>query len=103
MRAPTSGTRSSGSTRIRPEALVEAAGDLAGQLDVLALVLADRNLVGLVGEHVRGLQHRIEEEPGGDQLPLLRRLLLELGHAIEVAVGGERRQVPGELAVLPDV
>ena len=28
------------------EALVEAAGDLAHQLDVLALVVADRDLVG---------------------------------------------------------
>ena len=53
------------------EALVEAARDLAHQLDVLALVLADRDLVGLVGEHVGGLQHGIEEERRRDQLALL--------------------------------
>jgi hypothetical protein len=46
------------------EALVEATGDLPRQLDVLALVLADGDFVRLVGEHVRGLQHRVEEESG---------------------------------------
>ena len=102
---PTSGIRCSGSTRIgaSAEALVEAAGDLAHQLDVLALVLADRHLVRLVGEHVGRLQHRIEEERRRDQLALLRRLLLELVHAVEVAVGGDRREQPGELGVLADV
>ena len=65
--------------RRRREALVEAARDLAHQLDVLALVLADRDLAGLVGEHVGGLQHGIEEQRRRDQLALLRRLLLELG------------------------
>ncbi len=87
----------------RAEALVEAAGDLAHQLDVLALVLAHGDFLRLVGEHIGGLQHRIEEEARGGELTLLRRLLLELGHAIEVAVRGECGQVPGELGVLADV
>ena len=86
-----------------PEALVEAPRNLAHQLDVLALVLADRDLVGLVGEHVGGLQHRIEEEPGRDQLALLRGLLLELRHPVEVAVRGDRREEPRELRVLVHV
>ncbi len=53
IRPPTSGIRCSGSTRGRSracgraEALVEAPRDLAHELDVLALVLADRHLVAL--------------------------------------------------------
>ena len=85
------------------EALVEAARDLPHQLDVLALVVADRDLGRPVGEHVGGHQHRVVEERRGDQLALLRRLLLELGHAVEVAVGGDGREQPGQLGVLADV
>jgi hypothetical protein len=70
---------------------------------VLALVLAHRDLPRLVGEHIRRLEDRIEEEPRGDELALPCGLLLELMHPIEVAVGGERSQVPGELGVLADV
>jgi hypothetical protein len=87
----------------RSEALVEAARDLAHQLDVLALVLADRDLLGLVGEHVGSLEDRIEEEPCRDQLALARGFLLELGHPVEVAVRRERGEVPGELGVLAHV
>ena len=78
IRAPTSGIRCSGTTSGVAEARVEALAIVAHQLDVLALVVADRHLVGAVGEHVGGLQHRVEEEPGGHQLALLGRLLLEL-------------------------
>ncbi len=85
------------------EALVEATGDLAHQLDVLALVVADRHLGRPVGEHVGRHQHRVEEERCRDQLALLRRLVLELGHAVEVAVGGDRREQPGQLGVLAHV
>ncbi len=63
MRAPTVGNPMLGlDQRLSAEALVEAARDLAHQLDVLALVLADRHLVRAVGEHVGRLEHGIEEE-----------------------------------------
>jgi hypothetical protein len=52
------------------EALVEAPRDRRASARVLALVLADRHLVGAVGEHVGRLQHRVEEQPGGDELAL---------------------------------
>ena len=39
------------------EALVEAPRDVAHELEVLALVLAHRHLVGAVGQHVGRLQH----------------------------------------------
>ena len=62
IRAPTGGMRCSGTTSSLAEARVEALRDVAHQLEVLALVLADRHLVGAVGQHVGGLQHRVEEQ-----------------------------------------
>ena len=100
IRAPTSGIRALGNDEDVAEARVEALGDVAHQLDVLALVVADRDLVGSVGEHVGRLEDGIEEKARGDELPLLLRLLLELVHAVEVAIGGDRRQQPAELGVL---
>ena len=44
------------------EAAVEPLGQVAGQLEVLALVLADRHLVGLVEQDVGGLQDRVGEQ-----------------------------------------
>ena len=71
------------------EALVEALGDVAHELDVLALVVADRDLLRAVREHVRRLEHRVQEQARGHELALLRRLLLELCHPIEVSVRGD--------------
>ena len=45
-----------------PVALVEPLGDVAGELDVLALVLADRDRVGLVEQDVRRLEDGVAEE-----------------------------------------
>ena len=44
-----------------PEPTVEPDGDVAGQLNVLALVLADGNLVGVVEEDVGRLEGRVGE------------------------------------------
>src|ERR1700712_3822370 len=52
------------------EARVEALGRVAHELEVLALVLADRHLVGAVGEHVGGLEDRVEEQARGGELAL---------------------------------
>ena len=52
--------------------VVEAAHDLAGQLDVRRLVLAHRHRVGLVDDDVGGLQQRVAEEAVGREV-LLRR------------------------------
>ena len=82
---------------------VETACDLAGQLYVLALVVAHRHLVGAVEQDVRSLEHGVEEETGPHQLLLAGRLVLELGHALQVAVRGDRRQEPAELRVLGHV
>ena len=73
-RAPTVGDAVLGHDQRLPEALVERAREVAHQLEVLALVLADRHLVGAVGEHVGGLQHRVHQQAGGDELALGGRL-----------------------------
>ncbi len=48
---------------------VEAVGHVAGQLDVLGLVVADRHLVGVVEQDVGRHQHRIGEQRQPDVLP----------------------------------
>ncbi len=85
------------------EARVEAARHVAHQLQVLALVLADGHLAGAVGEHVGGLQHRVEEQPGRDQLALGHGLVAELVHALQAAKLGDRAQQPAQLGVLVHV
>ena len=82
---------------------IEPFGDVSHQLDVLALVVADGHLVGAVGQHVRRHQHRIREQTDGHELALDARLLLELMHSPEVAVGGHARQQPAQLGVLEHV
>ena len=57
--------------------VVEAAHDLARQLDVRGLVLPHRHRVRLVDHDVRALQQRIAEEAVGGEV-LLRELLLLL-------------------------
>src|SRR6266508_3040687 len=77
---------------------VEPLGDVAGELDVLALVVADRDDVGLVEQDVARLEHRVGEQRGRDEL-LLVRLLLELRHPAQLAEAGHRRQQPIRLGV----
>jgi hypothetical protein len=59
-------------------------------------------LVGVVEEDVRGHQHRVVEEADAHRL-LARALVLELGHAPQLAEGGDVVEQPGEHAVLGDV
>ena len=53
-RAATGGTRALGHDERVAVAVVEPDREVAGQLDVLALVVAHRDLVGVVGEDVGG-------------------------------------------------
>jgi hypothetical protein len=79
--------------------VVELGGDVAGQLQVLLLVLADRHMGRLVGQDVGGLQDRIGVEPDALALLVLAGLVLELGHAVEPAEPGHAVEDPGELGV----
>ena len=56
--APISGIRALGDDERLAEAVVEALRDVAGELEMLALVLADRYAVGPVEEDVGRLQAR---------------------------------------------
>src|SRR5579884_3826306 len=77
---------------------VEALRDVARELDVLALVVADGHDVGLVEEDVARHQHGVGEEAGRDEL-LALALILELSHPAELAEAGDRRQQPRRLRV----
>ena len=69
------------------EPRVEALRDVPGQLQVLALIVSNRDAVGLVEQDVGGLQHRVGEQVGADGIAA-GALLLELGHPAQLAHGG---------------
>ena len=82
------------------EGVVEALGDVARELDVLLLVLAHRDGVGLVQQDVRRHEHRVVEEADRDALALgAGRLVLELRHPAQLAHVRDRVEDPHELAV----
>ena len=60
--AAPAGMYGSGTVNVAPEAGVEPLREVAGELEVLALVLADRHAVGLVEQDVGGLQDRVGEQ-----------------------------------------
>ena len=69
---------------------------------MLALVIADRHLVGVVQEDVGSLKRRVGEQAGGDEV-VLAALVLELGHAAEFAVRHIALHDPAEFGVLTNV
>ncbi len=81
---------------------VERAGDVARELQMLLLVLADRHMGRLVEQDVGRHQHRIgvEAEPG--HLAVLAGLFLELGHPVEPAERGQAAEQPAELGMGAD-
>ena len=84
------------------EIIVELLRDVARQLQMLLLVVADRDVGRAVDEDVGGHQDGIVEEPDRRGLAVLARLLLELGHPIEPAEPGDAIEDPGEFRVLGD-
>ena len=89
------------------EAAVETDRDVAGELDVLPLVVADGNLGRVVQQDVGDHQHRVVEEPDTDGLDAaltrFRGLVLELGHPPQFTEGCHAVEEPGQLGVGPDV
>ena len=80
---------------------VETLGGVASQLNVLALIVSDRNLVGVVQQNVCGHEGRVREEAREHALVvLLARLVFELGHAGKFAVPNGALHNPAELRVL---
>jgi len=67
---------------------------------VLALVFPDGHQIGVVEQHVGGLQHRVGEQPHGRGVaPLFLRLVLELRHPRCLPEAGETAQHPSEFGV----
>jgi hypothetical protein len=84
------------------EVVVELLGDVAGQLQVLFLVLADRHMGGAVEQDVGSHQARIGEQAERGVLAVLAGLVLELRHAVHPADAGDAVEDPGQLGVLHD-
>ncbi len=82
------------------EVVVEFLGDVARQLEVLLLVLADRHVRGAIGENVGRHQVRINVETHRGVLAVLAGLLLELRHAVEPAEARDAIEHPRQLGVL---
>ena len=86
------------------ETTVEPDRDVTGDLDVLALVVADGHLVGVVQQDVGGLQCRVGEQPARDEpAGALGGLLLELDHPRQLADADVALHQPRQLRVLDDV
>ena len=87
----------------RLEVVVELLRDVAGELQVLLLVVADGHVRRPIGEDVGRHQVRIDVEPDGRVLAVLAGLLLELRHAVEPAEPRDAIEDPGELGVRGDL
>src|SRR5213080_3066898 len=94
-----------GSGKAKPplfEAGIPAARNLAHQLEVLELVLADRNERGPVEQYVSGLEHGVIEQPRR-HARLALRFILELRLALELTERRHGVEQPVELGMLGDV
>ncbi len=83
----------------RSEVVVELLGDVAGQLQVLLLVLAHRHVGRLVEQDVGGLEHGVGEQRDRGALAVLAGLVLELRHAVQPAHPGRAVQQPLQLGM----
>ena len=100
-RAPTLGIAASGIDEGFAEAGVEALGEVAGQFEVLPLVVADGHAVGLVQQDVGRHQNRVGEQPTrAAPSPPLRGLVLELRHTPQLAHAGDALEQPRQPRVL---
>ena len=79
---------------------VEAVGDIAGQLEVLHLVRADRHLVRLIEQDIARHQARVGEETRVDVIGVLCAFILELGHAGKLAELGVAVEDPSHHRVI---
>ena len=80
--------------------VVELHGDVAGQFQMLLLVVADRHMRAAIDEDVGGHQAGIGEQAERGILAVLAGLVLELGHAVHPADAGDAIEHPGELRML---
>ena len=77
---------------------IEALGDIAGEFEVLRLVVADGDDAGLVEQDIGGHEDGVLEEAVADGF-LFGGLHLVLRHALQPADGGDAGEHPGEFGV----
>ena len=85
------------------EGIVEARADVAAELDMLALILADGDEVGLVEQDIGGHEHGIGKQARGDIICMLLRFHFELRHARQLAELRIAAQHPRKLRMLRHV
>jgi hypothetical protein len=93
------GLNSDGNRKGLAKAIVESFGDHAGDLKMLALVIAHGNLARLVEQYVARHENGIGQESYSVTF-LALRLLFELSHPTEFAVRGNALEQPIELCVV---
>ena len=76
------------------------AGDVPGDLQVLALVLSHRDKIGLVQQNVGSHKGGVGKQPGVDVVGIPGRLILELGHPAQFPKLGVAVKDPGPLGVV---
>ena len=86
------------------ESVIEAQGNIASDLDVLPLIVSDRNFLRVVQEDVCGLERGVGEESSRDEVGLLLcRLVLELSHSTEFPEAHRALHDPAQLGVFRNV
>lgn len=80
------------------EAVVEALGETAGELEMLELVLADRDVDGVVEEDVGGHEDGVVEDADVDAV-FAFAFVFVLGHAVQFAHTGDAIKNPAEFGV----
>ena len=73
---------------------VEALCDIPRDLQMLQLILADRNHVCLIEQDIGGHQYRIGKQPRIDVIRMFGRLVLKLRHAVQFSHIGKTVQDP---------
>ena len=83
--------------------MVELVRDVAGQLDVLLLVLADRHMGRLVREDVGRHQRRVGIKAERNLFGVLAGLVLELGHPVHPAEPCDAVEYPAQFGMGRDL
>ena len=81
--------------------VVEFLGDVARELEMLLLVVADRDVSGTIDENVGRHQVGVGVQPDRSVLAVLAGLFLELRHAVEPAEPGDAVEHPGQVRNVP--
>ena len=77
--------------------MIELERDVAGELEMLLLILAHRHMRGVINQNIRRHQRGIAEKAKRHVLRVLAGLVLELRHALHPAHSGDAGKDPAKL------